>query len=304
MAYTSEQVAAMLKRKSITQQEAAFLMGNPGYSGSLAAMRDRRSAGQDAVLEAELSRTNVDHPFMFIFARLENYDDPVDFGGWDDRTVLPVAPPSFDYSIKNNAQTFTSMSGKTFSHAGAEDLLRISFETFLPAGLTSGSVEVPSYVYQSVEHGFFEPPEFVDKIQAAQAANQPFLFSILQSQSTADGVKIIYPTPMTVQDFSPSYSAGQGHDIAFSISLQAWNPQAQAMTTGNRLYVTKPGDKYSCGNIAQKQLKNVKRYVEIKAINKAILDADHAKRLKLNKTNKSVRIDLITPGTRLMIPGA
>lgn len=318
----AQQIAAKLKQGMITRDEASYLLANPKVNvmspSAVSGLRSRVTAGQERNLNAAnyakqgslsntLRRTNVDHPFMFIFSTYESFVEPSDFGRGSNRMVLPVAPAQFDYSFKNNAQTFTAMSGKTFSHAGAEDLLRISFDTFLPAGLTMvPDTQMPSYVYRNASPAstsdLFEPTEFVEKIQAAQAANQPFMFSIIQSVSTPDGVEIISPTPMTVTDFTPSYSAGQGHDISFSISLQRWNPQGTFVTTGTRVYITKPGDKQHCGNIAQRELRDMTRYKEIKELNKAVLAADYAKRLRQKAQGMNVRTDYITPGTRLLIP--
>lgn len=253
-----------------------------------------------------------DQPFLFTFSNYDGYLKPSYFGKGKERTILPVTPSSFDLTTKNNAFTVTALSGRTFSHAGPEDLLSVSFESFFPAGFSDTRREdLPSWMnpYDACR---FEPGELIQMFQEAQSANQPIKFTIVQSGSpggragNAGSSVILAPTSVTIQSFTPSYNFGDGHDVKYSMSVQQWNPQdadtmnSPASTKG--YYVTKQGDRYNCTGIALTQLRDRSRYVEIVRINKAVLEKDHAKRIKLSKQNSKIDAKFITPGTKLLLP--
>lgn len=259
-------------------------------------------------------------PFEFSFSNYKNISTPSNFSeAAGQRVLLPVTPERIEISSKNNATVASSIAGFTFSHAGGMDLERVSFDSFFPAGLPNLSTDqLPSYVSHKIgtqDAPAYEPADLVALFNDAMQANQPVNFSVTRNglSSTLSGNNVYEETPVTIVDFSYSFSAGNDMDVAFSMSLQRWFPQQIAFQAPVTSYVTRAyrryrgiyvhGDKRSCRGIALRLLGDSARGAEIALLNKTKLSADYtARRRKQRAGFPYLRLDEITPGITLQIP--
>ena len=189
-------------------------------------------------------------PFVFSFQNLSTqFPGPAKFYVKDplkERWVLPVPPSDFSVAVPNSQQSVTTISGFTYTHAGAIELDEISFDGFFPyvnAVATSFPKYIPSYIHslanrdKTKPYAYRGPMEWVQELVTAMRANQPLLFSVYavdeNNTFTVASGSVIEPVAMSVSSFNwdMGVSVGGGRrDVNYSITLKRWRRQSICIT--------------------------------------------------------------------------
>lgn len=266
----------------------------------LAQARAQLSAPTGPGPNYQLAQSDPDIPYAFTMSRYRNYTSPVDFGvpGGDvPEFVFPVTPEEVQIGLANSATTITTISGRTFTHASAVDLEKITFTAFLPhvASTEMSSLLTPGHDPNTMG----QPGIIADKLRRAMHANQPFIFAVHKVREDGlGGSVVITPMEMTITSLQRTIKAGHGSDIFYDIELQRWYPQDGHVTPGPRKYTTKQGD--SLATIARDQLKKTSRVGEIRKLNKDKLPILYR---PLGPSDKSpTSYTKVLPGVVLILP--
>ncbi len=277
-----EEIKGLLQGGFLTATSAKQLLANPSIpvaslklpvahvtNYQLASPQKNTSAGPTKPApNYYLAEAVADIPYAFTLSHYRNYTSPVDYGvpgGAVPEFVFPVTPEEVQIGLANSATSITTISGRTFTHAAALDLEKITFTAFLPHVASSelSSLLTPGHDPNTMG----QPGVIADKLRRTMRANQPFIFAVHKVREDGlGGSVVVTPMEMTITSLQRTIKAGHGSDIFYDIELQRWYPQDGHVTPGPRKYTTVTGD--SLATIARDQLKKTSRVGEIRKMNK------------------------------------
>lgn len=126
------------------------------------------------------------------------------------KLLLPIAPASFQYSIKGNNKKINSIDEGEFLIIKKAKLSELSFEFMLP------NVRYPFAVYKN--NSFKNAKYFLDEIEKLKVAKKPFNFIIDRLKPNGKNL-YDYQEKVVIDDYTLKEGANQGLDVMVSIKL-------------------------------------------------------------------------------------
>ena len=126
------------------------------------------------------------------------------------KVLLPVAPASFQYSIKGNNKKVSLINGGELNLIKKAKLSEMSFDSLLP------NVKYPFAIYK--DNKFENAFKFLEKIEKLKNAKKPFTFIINRSKPNGDNIYDL-KEKVVIEDYTIKENQNQGLDVIVSIKL-------------------------------------------------------------------------------------
>lgn len=128
-----------------------------------------------------------------------------------DEVLLPVAPESINYKMKNRNETKVLINDGEVNVPKSAGLTTISFTALLPAS--------PAY-YAEYESGFANPLYFIEKFRALKSAGKPFLLDVFRLDDYGNE---IYTPSEKGTDSNAVANAGERQKTSSRVTLEKYD---------------------------------------------------------------------------------